>query len=97
MSDQWPYYKGLEAALANNRFWKSMRVHKMTESELRREVEILVGNGGLEALVPYRYKRQWGNRTIESEPAFLVVKALRRPEFRKETRARRTPSGGHGG
>lgn len=90
LRDQWPYYRGLEAALAINRWWKSPRMLHMPNAELRQVIDRdILPSGQLQRNVPDQYKAEWHNRSIDSEEAFLVLNGLRQREHGSPGRSRK--------
>jgi hypothetical protein len=77
---QTAYYKGLENALANHRFWKNQRIRRLSKSALKREAAALVKGGELIDLVPQHFRNHWDGRPIEAEDAFLILNGLRKRE-----------------
>lgn len=80
LTDQSTYYKGLEIALANHRFWKNRRIRAMSNAALKREIDIVVASGKLFDMVPKRFSAKWDGRPIEAEAAFLILDGLRKRE-----------------
>jgi hypothetical protein len=73
---QWPYYKGLESALARGQYYKSKAVQGLNGAKLEEFAKELAANPRFRDLIPKRYRQHFEQRSIHRRDVHLMLTGI---------------------